>query len=464
MLILASACVPFGDAYAGSGDLDPVFGSGGITIVDFTPLSTAPGTVGSPSTDLDPRGRTWGAATVVGVGTRGLGLTRLTRDGQLDPTFGTLGIRYTASDQPASFQFDALRVDRDGHAYVTYEDGDPTVWHVCRLAEDGSIDVSYFDAGCAAVPMPITNFRALVVNPVDGNVWLLGSAAHTGSLLLEPAVVEIDTATHSVRSARIPVAGANVDIRAATFSSTGVLFVTGAYATIGANRDAFAGSITRAGNGFSFQLLGSVSYNVGATLADVGRCIALTASDKVQIGVAIEAGGGAIEWGSARFSAPDTLDPGYGIGGKTAEVIASSQYAVSNDESAIAGCVAQRDGGFTLAGNHRFADPAAADQPGAAFALHRLRSDGTADQSFGGDLALPGVGYSLAFAGTAIDYLRSAASAKPRRDIALSISKVPHSGAVIVSGVSLRPGSLSNPQDLVIVRVLGDEIFDATQE
>ncbi|GAA0711410.1 hypothetical protein [Dokdonella soli] len=449
---------------AASGDADPQFGAGGIALVDFTVLTGAPGNTYNASTTVDATGRTWAAVTVVGATNSGLGLARLTRDGQLDGSFGTAGRVFVPAPSLSSFSLIGLRIGADGKAYVAYSQGNGAYasWYVCRIAANGSFDSSFFGGCAGASPANGAVAHDLLISPSDGNVWVLGTAQDPSSHLYEPAVAEFDVTFDVIRTATFPVMGANIDAVAGTMDRLGSLYFTGGYTTASNNTDAVIGYIHGTGNQFTYQLLNIIAFDVGGTLADVGRCIVVTPDYGLLIGVAVDSGYDGIEWGSAKMllSPGDPLDSTYGTGGKEVHLIADPELGRGNGNYSINGCQLGRDGALNMVGSYAFTDPVP-NAPARAVTLYRLLPDGTPDAGFGGASAVPGVFYTLAYPGAVLDFLRPLSSTRPLYDSGLSISAVlPNTGSMIVGGVSRRADGTTNG-DLAVMRVLGDDIFNS---
>lgn len=465
-------------ASAAVGNADLTFGNGGITLVDFTPvLHSADPAVLNAFAAVDAQGRTWAAARVFGlingsVSEVGLGLTRLTRSGQLDGSFGSAGRMFLPNAHSgAQFFVAGLRIGADDRAYVAYAEGDDDasiVWHACRIGANGNFDPAFYAGGCAsATPVAGASVNDLQLG-ADGSVWMLGSARDTNTNRYAPVAARFDSAGSAARIGIFGTPGVDVVPSAGAVSAAGDLLFTGQYtpATPITNVDAVVGRIHPNGSQLELSGVVAVGFDGSGSTTDVGRCLSLTAHEEAVIGVEVYSGGTGPDWASARvlLTLGTPLDATYGTDGRTRDQIANAFPAdVGNSSSEIRGCQLGRDGAFNLTGYYEFVDPDAPAFPNYALAIHRLRGNGMIDQGFGGGDELPGVFRPLSHAGTVLHYLRPAAAPRPRADFGWSVSNVPHTGALIIGGVSSRTDN-SGYSDLAVIRVIGDGIFDSGME
>ncbi len=115
------------------GDLDAFYGGNGVAVANSSPeqQSAIPDDVAAL-----PDGRTY-----VLYGGSGYGVSRLTYDGELDPTFGNGGIAVIPSGDTQSTQTAALVIQPDGKVLVTAEVLDD--FGVARINPDGTPDASF---------------------------------------------------------------------------------------------------------------------------------------------------------------------------------------------------------------------------------------------------------------------------------------------------------------------------------
>lgn len=357
------AGVHAGSLNPNSGDADPSFCTNGISIVDFTPVSGAPGASYQPYTAVDPQGRVWVAASVAGASHSGLGLARLTRNGQLDTSFGSGGRVFVAAPSMTSYNTIGLRIANDGKVYVAYSTGGGVnlLWHVCRVAANGSFDAAFF-GGCATAAPPATAIAVdLIINPSGGSPWLLGSYADSGTNTRAPTVAQFDVASSVVRTANFPVAFQNVDPMAGAFNFAGSLFFTGSSYGTGTtpNKDVILGYIGANGSDFAYQLLTSVAFDVGGNLEDVGRCLAIL-PDGYLIGATVASNGFGQAWGTAKVSNSTgyPMDTTYAGGsGKQSSLLGDPEFRPSDNNAPLNACQVGLDGAFNLAGAFILNDP-----------------------------------------------------------------------------------------------------------
>lgn len=467
-MVLVCAGVHAGSMNANSGDADPSFGTNGVTIVDFTPLTGAPGASYQASTAVDPQGRIWAVASVAGASSSGLGLARLTRNGQLDASFGSGGRVFVAAPAMTGYDVIGLRIANDGKVYVAYSTGGGVnlLWHVCRVAANGSFDTAFF-GGCAAASPPASAIAVdLLINPLNGHPWLLGSYADSGTNTRAPTIAQFDLTSNVVRTANFPVAYENVDPMAGAFNLPGSLFFTGSVYGTGANpnKNVILGYIGASGSDFAYQLLKDVAFDAGGNLEDVGRCLSVL-PDGYLIGATVASDGFGQKWGTAkvRNDIGYPLDTTYAGGvGKQSVLIGDPEFRPNDYNAPLNACQVGSDGAFNLAGAFILNDPGVSpptSQYASAVTLSRFMPDGSRDQTFGGGYVVPGIYYALPYAGTAFDYLRPLDQPRPRVDAATSISaRVPNTGSLIVGANSKRTDGSGN-YDLAVMRVFTDDIF-----
>jgi len=463
--LFVMSCV---QAFAG-GDADPAFGTGGITIVDFTPITGAPGNVTNASTSVDAQGRTWGAVAVVGTSGNGIGLTRLTRNGQLDTSFGSGGRVFIPAHFGTVASLVGIRTGL-GLAFVAWtEDGIAigSAWQACLLTESGGFDPGFFGGGCSTAVQPVTAVaRDVQISPFNGNLWMVGSMPTPGSGFPEPVIAEFDLNATVVRTASFETPGVFLDPMAGAVDANGTFYFTGAYTGADYNTNVALDFVRDDGGVLTLWPRGAIPFDVDAyglnlsSKADIGRCIVAPADGSILIGASVQSGYDGIYWASARLIDSllgPTLDPAYGTSGRTARMIATPGWGAAADERAIHGCFQSHDGELNMVGTYQFTD-IYSQQNNQSVATYRLFANGSPDYYFGGQFSAPGVFHSEAYDGAAFDYLRAAAEPQPRSDSGTSISPVPHTGLMIIGGVSRRTDGTAI-SDLAVMRLFTDTIF-----
>ncbi len=160
---------------AASGTLDPGFGQGGRVSTDLGGLSTVYATV------VQADGRIVAVGYVSRNGDEDFALARYTRDGTLDPAFGTGGIvrtdiSGTGSDDVAR----AVALQADGRIVVAGQSTAGAGITLARYDRDGSLDPAFGSAG--VVTTGITGIGYAVATGPDGRILVAGSAdAGTGN-------------------------------------------------------------------------------------------------------------------------------------------------------------------------------------------------------------------------------------------------------------------------------------------
>jgi uncharacterized delta-60 repeat protein len=123
------------------GSPDTRFGTGGIALVDFSPLDSDQEEsifVHASAVALQPDGKIIVAGALSGVA----GVARLNLDGSLDKTFGTGG-EVAVGSSTGPFTFAALAVQPDGKVVVGGSAGSPSTFALARLTAGGQVDPQF---------------------------------------------------------------------------------------------------------------------------------------------------------------------------------------------------------------------------------------------------------------------------------------------------------------------------------
>jgi hypothetical protein len=264
-----------------------------------------------------------------------------------------------------------------------------------------------------------------------------------------------------IRSETFPVAFANVDVLAGAISSgSGELYLTGAYTATGGNTDILLAAIGATGSSYNYQILTSVAFDVGGSLSDIGNCIVLTPDSGYLIGAATDSGINGTYWSSVKLTYNGQLDTNYGNGGKSVHLIADPELGLNY---AVNDCAVSADGALNMVGTYYFTDPGVSASAQAA-TIYRMLPSGVPDPDFGGAAAVPGMFYTLEYPGTVLDYYRPVSASRPRTDTAEHVhATLPHTGSMLIDGVSRRTDGTSNG-DAAVMRILGDDIFNDSLE
>ncbi|WP_295823661.1 hypothetical protein, partial [uncultured Deinococcus sp.] len=254
-----------------AGSLDTTFGAGGIS---RNPIGQAEDY--GYAAALQPDGKLILVGSVKGPTFEDFGVVRFTRDGALDPTFGTGGkvvIDFAGDRETAR----AVAVQRDGKIVVaggTRVPGDGERFALLRLNANGSVDTSFGSGGTLTTAFPGSDgdrADALIIQP-DGKIVVGGQASFSTS-------------------------------------TTGVDFALARYLPSGALDTSF---------GTGGRVTTPVSSNAGS---DKIFALALQ-GDRI-----VAAGGDVFQL--TRYTAAGVLDTSFGTGGKVEKVFPSSSGATS---------------------------------------------------------------------------------------------------------------------------------------
>jgi len=177
-----------------AGFLNPHFGTGGKTLINFG-SNTLTGSFANPSFVVNPGGSTLlaGVVTDANTGLFSIAVAELTKDGSLNPHFGTEGEAVINLGPNLSFNSlgTNIAVRPDGKIVLEGSVRGPGITFYMGVAElnnDGSLDPSFGNGGVTLIPVtgPVypTNF---VVAP-EGNIVVAGSASGNGSTGAPPGV------------------------------------------------------------------------------------------------------------------------------------------------------------------------------------------------------------------------------------------------------------------------------------
>ena len=311
-----------GPAQAKSGDLDRSFGTRGIAAIDFNARTVAV----QGKDKLIAAGTAFDGTTNVGTFT----LARFTRDGALDPTFGTGGTVSTGFTGYQTALLGALAVQADGKLVAagtvrsssTGPFGDVAL---ARFKPDGTLDPTFGTGGTVTASFAggPDDAQALVVQ-ADGKLVIAGFANQD----------------------------LNIDFGLARFNPDGTLDPT-------------------------FGTGGTVITDFrGDPLGDRVSSLAVQADGKlVAAGTIGFRDKSVTEFALARYTADGTLDPTFGTDGKV--ITAFHNPSGTSFDNVLHALVLQPDGKLVAAGTSRTV-PYRLD-----FALARYNPDGTLDPTFG---------------------------------------------------------------------------------
>ncbi len=340
------------------GTPDSAFGKGGRVVADF---------------DSEPA-RTGIAEQVIPTADGGLlafsfgSITRYGPDGSVDRGFGLDGSIVRVVEPIA------MTTDSQGRIVVASSSEEPSAKVTLeRFSPNGTLDRSFGRNGARTVPVAegrIGKISTILIEP-DGKFLLVGGASgdRAGSIgamrLLPSGAVDRGYGKDGCASLKLPyeVLNEEVEPAAALDGENLVLAIWGSEPNLLVVRFGPSGRLDP-----GFGSGGVVHANLlGGTVAGVaaggdGRITVLAAAD-----------------GVARLLPDGTPDPSFGKGGSVIP-----EHPLSNP----AGLIVEADGSTLVAGT------VTGEEKSTAFALERLRPDGTRDPSFGG-----GAGYVISSLG-----------------------------------------------------------------
>ena len=399
-------------AQAAAGALDPRFGNGGVVQTDFS---------GGDDYGFGVKVQSDGKTVVVGEsGVYPLfhsALTRYTKNGTLDQTFGTAG-KVVAALDPGGDGSTAIAFQADGKivtAGSVIHNNFVLAFVTARFNPDGSLDQTFGTNGSVQTTFGDSAAEGNdVVLQADGKIIVVGfTGAGSYSSLNNFALVRfnLDGSLDSSFGAGGKVKSASGVATSAVLQADGKILVGGTYDT---------GS----SNGFMLA-----RYNSNGTLdgtfgnAGVAKT-AIGSGDAFSFGIGLLSDGRIVLGGYsattldhdftvACYNANGTLDQTFGTGG-----IVTTDFSGGTDDIAYALAV-QRDNKIVLGGR-------SGDYPTFNFALARYTSTGQLDQAFGtGGKVLTAVsndsnGYALTITGSKITLAGAVANSQSPFDFGVA--------------------------------------------
>lgn len=399
-------------AQAAAGDLDPRFGSGGMVQTDFS---------GGDDYGFGVRVQSDGKTVVVGEsGVYPLfhsALTRYTRNGTLDQTFGTGG-KVVAALDPGGDGSTAIAFQPDGKivtAGSVIHNNFVVAFVTARFNPDGSLDQTFGTNGSVQTTFGDAAAEGNdVVLQGDGKIIVVGfTGAGSYSSLNNFALVRFNSDGTLDQSF-----GAGGKVKSARGVATSAVLQSDGKMVVGGTYD------TGSSNGFmvarynSNGTLDGTFGNAGVTKTAIGSGEAFSFGIGLLSDGRIVVGGYSAttqdhDFTVACYNANGTLDQTFGTGG-----IATTDFSGGTDDIAYALAV-QRDNKIVLGGR-------SGDYPTFNFAIARYTSTGQLDQTFGtGGKVLTAVsndsnGYALTIAGSKITLAGAVANSQSPFDFGLA--------------------------------------------
>lgn len=350
-----------------AGSLDTTFGAGGVSV---TPMSAGDDYLNAVAVQAD--GKIVAVGTAPGAAGNEFAVARFTRDGALDPTFGTGGkvlIDFAGKSDVAR----AVAVQADGRMVVaggTTDAADRERFGLVRLTAAGALDSTFGTAGRVTTAFSGSagdRANALVLQP-DGKIVAGGSASFgSASSGVDFALARYDAAgtldagfgTGGTVTTSMSTSGASDTISALTLQGQAIV-------AVGGTGDFKVARYTAAGalDG-SFGSGGRVTGVFGVT---IGSANAVTTDAQGRV---VVAGTAQNDTAVIRLTAAGALDPSFGTGGKRV-------IALTDNWDAAEGVAVQSDGKIVLGGWIYEGNSSAGD-----FAVTRLTATGQNDSGFG---------------------------------------------------------------------------------
>jgi uncharacterized delta-60 repeat protein len=356
-----------GAALGAPGDLDPAFGSGGKTTIDFGGADDAYASALQSDGKLVLVG-----STSAGASPHDFAIARLSTNGTLDPTFGSGG--KTTIDFGDDDIAQSVAIQPDGKILVAGETGPAgsTRGVIARLNADGTLDSSFGTAGEVVFNSSLSNCTAVLVRP-DGRIVLVGDivsqATQTdfGAVQLTAAGAVDAPFGNGAGAQSIDFGGNDDHATSAALQPNGAI-VIGGYTLVGASHRFAAARLTAAG-----AVDPTFGGGTGQTTIDLGgdngaHALALQPDGKIVLAGETLAGSGGGDGAVVRLNADGTPDQSFGASG-----VVLIDFGGQDFGNAVA---VAPDGSIVFAGET--IQGIAAD-----FAVARLTSAGANDLTFG---------------------------------------------------------------------------------
>ncbi|HVK13745.1 MAG TPA: hypothetical protein VM597_33685, partial [Gemmataceae bacterium] len=411
-------------APAVAGDLDPIFGSGGVSTIPFLP--SAPFSFETPTAHgvaLQPNGQAILVGSVPSLATTGgtdFGVARLLLTGQPDPTFnaglGTIRIPFDLgglNDDVAH----SVAIQSDGKIVIAGSASTSSTgqdFAVVRLNADGTPDATFGTKGVVTVPFTSgsSTFSDDVAYAVavqdDGKIVLAGSSRLDFAAARLNADGSLDTTFAGKGQTTIVFGpgGFNADAaRAMVIQDDGKIVLAGYSDTNDFQHDFAVVRLNPNGtpdSAFGNKGRSSIGFDLGGTNDDKAFGVALQSGGQIVVVGRAELSFGGFgsnfsDMAVARLNPDGTPDQSFGTAGVQTvgfdlggsfEDEARAVLVQPDDKIVIAGA-AERSFGFSTAGS---------------FVTMRMAADGTFDPTFatGGKSVIPVGTGQFFFFGTAI--------------------------------------------------------------
>jgi uncharacterized delta-60 repeat protein len=377
LLILISELLPAAFLFAQPGTLDIRFGGDGKVSTGFEDFNDQAGAM-----IVQPDGR----IVLAGSSYKGLGvgydfsMLRYNSDGTLDPGFGTGGkvlTDFIGDDEVAT----AIARQPDGKLVVAgyaYLSGSQNNFAVARYNSDGSLDNTFNSDGKFLVDFNLTSdFANAIAIQADGKIILAGTVDESSPIQYYIGLTRLnpdgslDNTFGSGGKVTINPGNDITWVGALAIQPDGKIVVAGETGS-SANPDCMVFRFNSDGApDNSFGSAGMVTTDINAC-SNAGYALAIQADNKiVVVGLVYDAGFTSSDIAVVRYNDDGSLDNTFGSGGILIREIGSGFATASS-------VVLAPEGKIVIAGSTDSDEAVDSD-----FALFRLNSDGSPDNSFG---------------------------------------------------------------------------------
>lgn len=390
MAAIWALCAP--SAWAREGDLDPSFGTGGVTAQPVGASATERGMA------IDPQGRIVVVGAAVLSGNFRPVVARFLPNGSLDPGFDGDGVAFFTPPGSTGGGANAVTIDAQGGILVAADNTDPNVpggqnLLLLRVASDGSLDTSFGPSGSGGFVITDVNngpdLATSIALDSQGRIIVGGIAQSGGDF--DMAAVRFDSTGHidtgfgANGRARIDVTpGAGDDDAANDIAIDGQdRIVLAGRSVVAGSTNFVVGRLSAGGQrdptfGSTPGSPGLVTTELGAG-ADVARSVALDAGGRIIAAGSAEVNGGN-QFALVRYDDAGNLDATFSGDGKTLTAINGQTAPVNggaNPGDQAMSVLVDPPGRIVVGGRSR--TPAGVTD----FAIARYLPDGDLDTEFG---------------------------------------------------------------------------------
>ncbi len=371
MFTLMSALTPVRVAYAGDGDLDGTFGTGGKVTTDVSD-----GQINAVAVQTD--GKIVVAGTALIGGNDFFAVARYNSDGTLDPSFD--GDGFVVTDVGAGDEGKAIAIQTDGQIVVAGTSNDDIA--VVRYnGSNGALDTSFDTDGKVIIDIAggADSGNAVAIQ-TDNKIVVAGTSNDDIAVVrYNGSNGALDTSFDTDGKVTVDIAGGADSGNAVAIQTDNKIVVVGTALIAGDNDIVVVRYNTSGVLDASFFAVGMNVTDFGLGANDQGNAVAIQTTDNK----IVVAGTSNDDFAVVRYNGSDgDRDRSFDTDGKaTTDVVQSSSFKDSGNAVAI-----QTDGKIVVAGTScANINCGAFINPPNDFALVRYNSNGTLDTSFNSD-------------------------------------------------------------------------------